>query len=123
MLVAGAMVAGGLAFRLAGGPGYVEMGRYAPVFAATGAVYGVLFVLVNAQVAAGARWPAAPLWTAAAAFVLAAWLVLPHTVPGIAFGALGTATAALAVTAVLVGLRMRTPVTAPRPEHETLSVE
>ena len=123
VLVAGAWAAGGLAFRLAGGTGYVEMGRYAPVFAATGAVYGVLFVLVNAQVAAGARWPAAPLWIAAAAFVLTGWLVLPHTVPGIAFGALGTATAALVATAVLVGLRLHAPVTAPRPERETLSVE
>jgi O-antigen/teichoic acid export membrane protein len=123
VLVAGAWVAGGLAFRLAGGTGYVEMGRYAPVFAATGAVYGVLFVLINAQVAAGVKWPAAPLWTAAAVFVLTAWLVLPHTVSGIAFGALGTAVGALVATAVLVGLRMRAPVTAPRPEYETLSVD
>ncbi len=123
VLVAGAAAAGGLAFRLAGGPGYVELGRYAPVFAATGAIYGLLFVLVNAQVAAGARWPAAPLWTAAAAFLLTAWLVLPHTVPGIAFGALGTALAALIATAVLVGVRMRMSVTAPRPGHDRLSVE
>ena len=123
VLVAGAAVAGGLAFRFAGGPGYVALGRYAPVFAATGAVYGLLFVLVNAQVAAGARWPAAPLWAAAAIFVPVAWLALPHTVPGIASGALGTALAAFAATAVLVGLRLRTPVTGPRPEHATLSID
>ncbi|MET0426221.1 MAG: polysaccharide biosynthesis protein [Actinoplanes sp.] len=122
-LVAGAVLAGGLAFRLAGGAGYVELGRYAPVFAATGAVFGLLFVLVNAQVAAGAHWPAAPLWTASAIFVPVAWLLLPHTVPGIAFGALGTAVAALIATSVLVGLRLRAGVTAPRPEHETLSVD
>ncbi|MGK5683332.1 polysaccharide biosynthesis protein [Actinoplanes sp. URMC 104] len=123
LLVAGAAVAGGLAFRLAGGPDYVGLGRYAPVFAATGAVYGVLFVLVNAQVAAGARWPAAPLWVAAAGFALATWLLLPHTLPGIAFGSLGTAAAALAVTSVLVGLRLRGTVTAPRPARATLSID
>ena len=123
LLVAGAAVAGGLAFRLAGGTDYAELGRYAPVFAATGAVYGVLFVLVNAQVAAGARWPAAPLWVAAAAFVLVTWLVLPHTLAGIAFGALGTAVAALAATSVLVGLRLRRAVTAPQPDHATLSID
>ena len=123
LLVAGAAVAGGLAFRLAGGPDYAGLGRYAPVFAATGALYGLLFVLVNAQVAAGARWPSAPLWAATAAFVPVAWLVLPHTVPGIASGALGTAATALAATSVLVGLRLRTPVTVPRPARGTLSVE
>jgi hypothetical protein len=123
VLVAVSASAGGLAFRLAGGPGYVGLGRYAAVFAATGALYGLLFVLVNAQVAAGARWPSAPLWTATAVFVLTAWLVLPHTVPGIAFGALGTAAAALIATGVLVGLRMREAVTAPRQHHDTLSVE
>ena len=122
-LVAGSALAGGLAFRLAGGPAYVEWGRYAPVFAATGAVYGALFVLVNAQVAAGARWPAAPLWTSAAAFVLISWLALPHTVAGIAFGALGTALVALMATSVLVGLRWRGSVTPARPEHEKLSID
>lgn len=122
LLVTSAAVAGGLAFRLAGGPDYTSLGRYAPIFAATGAVYGVLFVLVNAQVAAGARWPSAPLWVCAAGFALAAWLVLPHTLPGIAYGALGTAAAALAVTSVLVGLRLRTSVTGTRPEHATLSI-
>ncbi|MBL7258504.1 polysaccharide biosynthesis protein [Paractinoplanes lichenicola] len=123
VLVAGAAVAGGFAFRLAGGPDYVSLGRYAPIFAATGAVYGLLFVLINAQVAAGAKWPAAPLWICAAGFVLAAWLVLPHTLPGIAWGALGTAVVCLAATSVLVGLRLRASVTAPRPEHATLSID
>jgi hypothetical protein len=86
-------------------------------------VYGLLFVLVNAQVAAGVKWPAAPLWISAGGFILIAWLVLPHTVAGIAIGALGTAVAALVATTVLVGLRLRAPVTTPRPEYETLSVD
>lgn len=122
-LVAGSAVAGGLAFRLAGGPDYVALGRYAPVFAATGALYGLLFVLINAQVAAGARWPSAPLWIATAGFALAAWLVLPHTLPGIAFGALGIAAATTAAAGVLVGLRPRDPVTAARPDHEKIPVD
>ncbi len=122
VLVTGAAVAGGPAFRLAGGSGYVGLSRYAPVFAATGALYGLLFVLVNAQVAAGARWPSAPLWTATVAFVLGTWLLLPHTVAGVAFGALGTAAATLITTGVLVGVRIRRSVTAPPQRHDTLSV-
>ena len=122
-LTAMAAAAGGLAFRLAGGPDYAELGRYAPVFAATGALYGLVFVLVNAQVAAGARWPSGPLWMVSAAFVLATWLVLPHTLAGIAFGALGAAAVALAVSAVQVGHRVRRVVTDQRPAHGTVSVE
>ena len=123
VLVAAAAAGGGLAFRLAGGADYVHLGRYAPVFAATGALYGLVFVLVNAQVAAGARWPSAPLWIVTAAFVLAAWLALPHTVAGIAYGALGTAAVSLVVIGLLVALRMRGPVIDRQPEHETLFVE
>jgi hypothetical protein len=123
VLTAAAAVAGGLAFRLAGGPHYADLGRYAPVFAATGALYGLVFVLVNAQVAAGARWPSGPLWIVTTVFVAAAWLALPHTLAGIAFGALGTAAAALTGTAVLVGLRMRRAVADPQPERGTVPVE
>ncbi|MFI7602330.1 polysaccharide biosynthesis protein [Actinoplanes sp. NPDC049681] len=122
VLVSAAALVGGLAFRLAGGPGYVELGRHAWIFAATGACYGVVFMLVNAQVAAGAKWPSAPLCAITAVFVLAAWLVLPHTVEGIALGALGAAAAALIVMGGLVALRVRTPVPDVRPEDESLSV-
>ena len=96
-LVAAAALAGGLAFRLAGGPDYVELGRYAPVFAATGALYAVVFVLVNAQVAAGARWPSAPLWVATAVLVVSAEWLVPHTFTAIMWCAAGTA----ALTALL----------------------
>ena len=99
VLVAASALAGGLAFRLAGGPGYAELGRYAPMFAATGALYALVFVLVNAQVAAGARWPSAPLWVATVALVaLCEWLV-PATLPAIMWSAVGTAALALAATA------------------------
>jgi O-antigen/teichoic acid export membrane protein len=68
-LVLASALAGGLAFRLAGGPDYAGFGRYAPLFAATGALYALVFVLVNARVAAEARWPSAPLWISTVAFV------------------------------------------------------
>jgi hypothetical protein len=122
LLTAAAAVNGTLAFRLAGGADYEYVGPYAWVFAATGSLYGVVFVLVNAQVAADARWPSGPLWIVTAAFAAAAWLVVPHTLQGIAFGALAAATAALISTGVLVGLRMRRPVTDPQRERGTVSV-
>ena len=61
-------LAGGLAFGIAGGPDYTGFGGYAPIFAATGALYALVFVLINAQVAAGARWPSAPLWVGTAGY-------------------------------------------------------
>jgi O-antigen/teichoic acid export membrane protein len=123
LLVTASALAGGLAFGLAGGEDYVDLGRYAPIFAATGACYGLVFMLVNAQVAAEAKWPSAPLWVITVVFVLVTWLLLPHTVAGIAAGALGAAVAALAVTGALVAVRVRTSVTEERSVHESLSVE
>jgi hypothetical protein len=55
-------------------------------------------------------------------FLLVTWLALPHTLAGIAFGALGAAAAALIGTAVLVGLRLRRPVAERQPERGTLSI-
>ncbi|MET7671683.1 polysaccharide biosynthesis protein [Micromonospora luteifusca] len=98
-LVLASTVAGGLAFRLAGGPTYAAFGRYAVLFAATGALYALVFVLINARVAAAARWPSAPLWISTVAFVVAVVLVVPHTVAGIAVTSLATA----ALTALVTG--------------------
>jgi O-antigen/teichoic acid export membrane protein len=94
VLFAASAVAGELAFRLAGGPAYAPLGGYAPFFAATGALYAVLFVLVNAQIATGARWPSAPLWAAMVGLVVVAVFLAPRTVPGIMWTALATAMAA-----------------------------
>lgn len=99
-LVAASALAGGLAFRLAGGAGYVGLGRHAPLFAATGALYALVFVLVNAQVAAGARWPSAPLWAATVGLIVVAEWVVPHTFTAILWCAVGTAAVALALTAL-----------------------
>ncbi|MCI4063224.1 polysaccharide biosynthesis protein [Micromonospora sp. R77] len=100
-LVLAAALAGGLAFRLAGGPDYVDQGRNAVLFAGAGALYALVFVLINARVAAAARWPSAPLWASTVAFVLAVVTVVPHTVPGIAGAALVTAAVTALVTGVL----------------------
>jgi hypothetical protein len=100
VLVAASAAAGGLAFRFAGGADYVALGRYAPVFALTGALYALVFVVVNAQVAAGARWPSAPLWIACVALVVVTEWVVPHTFTAIMWCAVGTAAAALALSAL-----------------------
>lgn len=92
-LVIASAAAGGLAFRLAGGPDYTHLGRYAPYFAAVGALYAVLFLLVNARIATGARRPATPLWVASAALAVAATVIAPPTLGGVLACALGTAAA------------------------------
>lgn len=104
-LVAGSALAGGLAFRLAGGPDYTTLGGYAPYFAATGALYAVAFVLINAQIATGARWPSVPLWTAAGGLVVVTVFVAPHTFTGIMWSAL----AAAAVTALALAFLVHAP--------------
>ncbi|MEV4467808.1 polysaccharide biosynthesis protein [Micromonospora echinofusca] len=128
VLVLGSALAGGLAFRLAGGPDYAAAGRYAPLFAATGALYAVVFILVNARVAASARWPAAPLWTSTVIFVAAVATVVPRTVGGIAGAALATAAATAVVTGFLTlaherdsgPKRTRTATTTPAGGHVTV---
>ncbi|BCL16713.1 polysaccharide biosynthesis protein [Micromonospora sagamiensis] len=98
VLVAASALAGGLAFRLAGGADYVGLGRHAPVFAVTGALYALVFVLVNAKVAAGTRWPSAPLWAVTVGLVVVAEWVVPHTFTAMMWCAAGTAAVALAST-------------------------
>jgi O-antigen/teichoic acid export membrane protein len=100
ILVTASAVAGGLAFRAAGGEDYVGLGRYAPVFAATGALYALVFVLINAQVAAGAKWPSAPLWAGTAGLVVVTVWLVPHTFTAVMWCALGTASLILVATAV-----------------------
>ncbi|MFI7252728.1 polysaccharide biosynthesis protein [Micromonospora chalcea] len=91
VLVAASALAGGFAFRLVGGEDYTSLGRYAPFFAATGALYALIFAAVNAKIAAGARWPSAPLWVAAAVLALLTTTVAPRTFQGIMWCALATA--------------------------------
>ncbi|MEV0805796.1 polysaccharide biosynthesis protein [Micromonospora sp. NPDC050200] len=102
VLVAAAAVGGELALRLAGGADYLHLAGEAPLFAATGALYAVVFLLINDRVASGARFPAAPLWVATAGLAGAAVLVAPRTVEGVLICALGTAALTAAVLAWLV---------------------
>ncbi|RZT81643.1 O-antigen/teichoic acid export membrane protein [Micromonospora violae] len=113
VLVLTSALAGGLAFRLAGGPDYDHLGRYAPLFAAVGALYAVTFVLLNDRLAAGARWPAAPLWIGMAGLVAVTAALRPHTVPGLLLAALGTAIGTTAMMAVAARRPARTPVVEP----------
>ncbi|GAB3189341.1 hypothetical protein FHX75_121351 [Micromonospora palomenae] len=112
VLVAAAALGGELAFRLAGGADYLHLAGEAPLFAATGALYAVVFMLVNDRVASGARFPAAPLWVATAGLAGAAVLVAPRTVEGILTCALG---AAALTAAVLTWLALRPRDPSPRP--------
>ncbi|WP_372488335.1 lipopolysaccharide biosynthesis protein [Micromonospora hortensis] len=112
ILVLASTLAGGLAFRFAGGPDYDHLGRYAPVFAAVGALYAVTFVLLNDRLAAGARWAAAPLWVGVAGLVAVTATLRPHTVPGLLLAALGTAI----VTTALMAVTARRPAPVPATE-------
>ncbi|MEV1146542.1 polysaccharide biosynthesis protein, partial [Micromonospora sp. NPDC049799] len=99
VLVGASAVAGDLAFRLAGGADYLHLAGEAPLFAAVGALYAVVFMLVNDRVATGARWAGAPLWAATGVLGVAALLLAPRTVEGVLACSLGTAaltTAAMA---------------------------
>ncbi|MFF5181921.1 polysaccharide biosynthesis protein [Micromonospora sp. NPDC000316] len=100
VLVAASALAGGFAFRLVGGEDYASLGEYAPFFAATGALYALVFAAVNAKIAAGARWPSAPLWVAAGVLAILTMAVAPRTFQGIMWCALATA-AATALVMVL----------------------
>ncbi len=113
VLVLASTLAGGLAFRVAGGPDYDHLGRYAPLFAAVGALYAVTFVLLNDRLAAGARWAAAPLWVGTAGLVAVAAALRPHTVPALLLAALGTAVVTTAMMAVAIRRPARAPAVEP----------
>ena len=107
LLVVAAAVAGGLAVRLAGGPGYSWLAGYAPAFGGVGALYALVFVLVNAEVAAGARWPAATLWVAVVGLAIAANLLDPPTLGGILTLSVITATLSTATMGAVVWITSR----------------
>lgn len=66
-----------------------------------------MYVLVNAQVAAGAKWPSAPLWVGTGVLVVVAGWLVPPTFPAIMWCAAGTAVLILVATAVPNVLRHR----------------
>jgi O-antigen/teichoic acid export membrane protein len=101
VLVLGAALLNDLAITLAGGPGYRTLAPYAPLFTAVGALYALAFLFVNARIAAGARWPSAPLWAGTAALLTAVALSGPPTIGRIVTCAAATAIGTTAVMGVL----------------------
>ncbi|HEX6869898.1 MAG TPA: polysaccharide biosynthesis protein, partial [Micromonosporaceae bacterium] len=83
VLVVASWFGGGLAMSLAGGPGYTHLGRFAAGFAAIGALYALVFVLVNAEIAANVRWPGALLWLGPICLLIGAALVRPDRLDGL----------------------------------------
>jgi hypothetical protein len=98
-LIAASFFAGNFAMRIAGGPAYAHLGNYAVGFATVGALYAMVFVFVNAEIAEHVRWPAAPLWIALLGMTVVAQLLDPPTVKSILVLSMSTA----ALTTVAVG--------------------
>ncbi len=111
VLVLSATFAGRLAVTLAGGSGYEALAVYAPLFAATGALYAIAFVFLNARIAAGGRRPAAPLWIAVVGLVVVVALLNPPTIGRIVTGAVVTAAATTGVLAIMAWRRRATQAT------------
>jgi hypothetical protein len=104
MVTAGA-VAGGVAVRAVGGVRYAALGRLAPYFVLVGALYAVTVFLLNAQLAAGARWPSAGVWAVVAGLPVAVAVVRPATVGQLLTCAAGAAGAAMLTTGAAVWWR------------------
>ncbi|HCT77327.1 MAG TPA: polysaccharide biosynthesis protein [Micromonosporaceae bacterium] len=102
VLVTATVLFGQLALQLAGGPAYLHLAGFAPAFAAMGALYALVFVLTNAQVASGAKAPSAPLWAAAAAFGIVVLSLGQPSVKNIVTCAV--VTAALSATALVAAM-------------------
>ena len=100
VLVLASAFAGELAVRLAGGPAYDGLAGSAWLFALSGALYALVFLFVNARIAAGARRPGLVLWIGALALVVAVAFLRPPTIDGIITIAVITA----AVMTVIMGI-------------------
>src|SRR6185437_9213447 len=97
-LVGGTWLAADSAVRAIGGARYADLAHLAPYFVATGALYAVTVFLINAQIAAGVRRPAAGLWAIVAGFLLTAAILRPATVGQMLACAVAAAAAAVLVT-------------------------
>jgi hypothetical protein len=104
-LIGASFFAGNLAMRIAGGPAYAHLGNYAVGFATVGALYAMVFVFVNAEIAGHVKWPAAPLWIALVGMTIVAQLLDPPTLKSILI--LSMSTAAVTTTAVAIAAARR----------------
>ena len=102
-LVAATAVTGDSAARAVGGVRYAaELGRLAPYFVLVGALYAVTVFLVNAQLAAGTRWPSAGVWAVVAGLLALVAVVRPATVAQLLACAVGAAAASVLATGAAV---------------------
>src|SRR4029453_8227680 len=95
--------------RLAGGPSYEHLGPYAAGFAAVGALYAFVFVFVNAEIAAGSRWPSAPLWIALGGLGATVELRGVRSVAELLTCSFAAALTTIIAMATIYGLRRRRP--------------
>lgn len=109
LLVSASVLFGWLALQLAGGPAYTRLSGFAAAFAAVGALYALVFVLTNAQVATGARTPSAPLWVAVAGFAAVVLTMAQPTIESIVTCAIVTAAASATALTGAMWLTMRSP--------------
>ena len=105
LLVAAAMVAGDEVVRAVGGLRYAALGRLAPYFILVGALYAITVFLLNAQLAAGARWPSAGVWAVVAGLPVLVAVVGPGTVAQLLGCAVGAAAASVLTTGAAVWWR------------------
>jgi hypothetical protein len=114
VLVAAAALFGELAIALAsaGKESYQWLAPYAYRFGTVGALYALVYVFVNAEIAAMARRPALGLWLGLGAILLGAAITRPSTVEGVL--ALSLATAALTTLVMALTYLVRRRRTASR---------
>ncbi|MBX6750835.1 MAG: polysaccharide biosynthesis protein [Micromonosporaceae bacterium] len=116
VLVTAAALFGGLAIALAsaGKDGYQWLAPYAYGFGTVGALYALVYVFVNAEIAAMARHPALGLWLGLGLIVAGAAITRPSTVGSMLVLSLVTAAVTTLAMALAYWLRRRTaPVARP----------
>jgi hypothetical protein len=106
VLILASAFAGGFAMRLAGGADYAHLGPYAAAFASVGALYALVFVIVNAEIAKLGRRPALTLWAGLAGMATIAVVTRPSTVGGVLTLSVGTAGVTLVSTTAVYLIRL-----------------
>ena len=104
-LVTVTAVAGGPVVRAVGGIRYAGLGHLAPLFVTVGALYAITVFLLNAQLAAGARWPSAGVWTVVVGLLAVAVAFRPATVAHLLACAAGAGAASVLATGAAVWRR------------------